>query len=79
MSEDCIICYEDDDYHGSTPNCPNCGRFLKWNGWEKGYSCLCGGIISIPGSGDPEINDSDCALRVCKISHLQGSNQKAIE
>ena len=81
MSEACIICYEGDyeDHPGHPPNCPNCGRFLKWNGWDEGYSCKCGGVITIFGSGDPEIDDADSALRVCKISHLQSSEEKEVQ
>ena len=75
MSE-CMVCWENDDYQGPPPNCPNCGRFLKWNGWEEGYSCVCNGIITIPGSGDPEYDDSDVALRVCKISHIPSTSDK---
>ena len=81
MTEDCVICYESEDGEKHpNPNCPNCGRFLKWNGWDEGYSCKCGGMITIFGSGeDDEYDDSDSALRICKVSHLQTSEKKEVQ
>lgn len=75
MTEKCIVCYECEESDVVRVNCPNCGRFLKWNGWKEGYSCVCRGIITIFGSGDPEVNDEDSALRVCKIAHLKEATQ----
>ncbi len=70
MTESCVVMYQEDEYRGQ-PNCPNCGRFLKWNGWELGFSCKCEGIFCIFGSGDPDVDDVEYAIRVCKIPDLE--------
>ncbi len=70
-ARDCILCFETGEERGYNPNCPNCGRWLKWEGWEIGYTCKCGGMITLLGSGDPDIDDSDYALRICKISQFK--------
>jgi len=64
----CIILYEQEDIPNHPPNCPSCGRWLKWEGWEKGYSCKCDGVINIRGSGETEgeYDDDEYAMRVCK-------------
>ena len=63
----CSIAYEVEEYQGVS-KCPVCGKYMKWHGWDKGYSCKCNGIINIRGSGDEEIDEEPCdyALRICK-------------
>ena len=68
----CIITYEYDD-PSDIPhpvNCPNCGKWLKWNP-EKGiFSCVCNKIIHKKTTGDAEEDkewdEEDLPLAVCK-------------
>ncbi len=65
---DCVVMYDEDNgghNPGYPPHCPACGRCLKWEGKE--YSCKCNRIMTIPGSGELDWDDSDYAVRVCII------------
>ena len=63
----CTIAYETDEYKGVS-KCPVCAKFMKWHGWEKGYSCKCNQIINIRGSGDEDVDEEpvEWAIRICR-------------
>ena len=63
----CVTAYEADEYQG-VGKCPVCGKYMKWHGWGKGYSCKCNEIINLRGHGDEEEDEKRAtyAIRICK-------------
>lgn len=52
-----------DEYHPI--NCPNCGRFLKYDPLKEEFTCRCNRIMNVKGDSSGDFVDD--ALRVCKI------------